>query len=71
MLRRIFFGFLWAIPAYLIGAFGGGYLVYVVSANQHDREMEAAMTGTFYIGPLLAFIAFFVGAARAGSRAYD
>jgi hypothetical protein len=65
MLRRILMGLLWAVPGYLAGAFGGGYLVSVMSANQHDRSLEAAMTGAFFFGPLAALVAFIVGAVRA------
>jgi len=48
-----------------VGAFGGGYGIYLLSANQHDRSMEASMTGAFVLGPLVAIVAFMVGAARA------
>ena len=68
MLRRFLIGLLWAVPGYLVGAFGGGYLLYAVSANQHDRSVEAAMTGAFVLGPLCAIIAFVVGAVRAKAR---
>jgi hypothetical protein len=68
MMRRIGFGLLWAIPSYLTGAFGGGYLIDVLSSNQHDRSVEAAMTGAFVLGPLGAVIGFVVGAVRARPR---
>jgi hypothetical protein len=68
MWRRIGFGFLWAVPAYFVGAIGGGYLVYALSANRHDLEIEAVMTGAFAIGPLLACIGFVIGAMRGGRR---
>jgi hypothetical protein len=69
MLRRLLLGLRWALPAYLLGAFGGGYLVYLTSANQHDRSVEASMTGAFVLGPVAAVIGFLVGALRAkGSR---
>jgi len=67
--RRIGFGVLWAIPAYLVGAIGGGSLVYALTANRHDRSMEAVMTGAFVLGPLVAVVAFLVGAARARTPA--
>lgn len=35
MLKRILLGLLWAVPGYLVGAVGGGYLVYALSANQY------------------------------------
>ena len=56
MLRRVGFGVLWAIPAYLVGAFGGGFLVSLLSSNTHDRSVEAAMTGAFVFGPLTGLI---------------
>ena len=71
MLRRFGFGVLWAVPAYLVGAFGGGYLVSLLSSNTHDRSMEAAMTGAFVLGPLSAFAGFVVGAIRAAPAGID
>ena len=65
MLRRVGFGVLWAIPAYLVGAFGGGFLVSLLSSNTHDRSVEAVMTGAFVLGPLTGLIGFIVGAVRA------
>ena len=69
MLRRILMGLLWAVPGYLVGAFGGGYLLYALSSNQHDRSVEAAMTGAFVLGPLAALVAFIAGAVRGGRPA--
>jgi hypothetical protein len=68
MLRRIGFGLLWMIPSYLVGAFGGGYLIDVLSSNQHDGSVEAAMTGAFVLGPMAAIVGFVVGAVRARPR---
>ena len=62
-------GVLWAIPAYLAGAFGGGYLVSLLSSNTHDRSVEAAMTGAFVLGPLAGLVGFVVGAVRAAPPA--
>lgn len=45
-----------AIGGYLAGAFGGGWLVSVLSSNPHDRSLEAAMTGAFVLGPLGAAV---------------
>jgi uncharacterized membrane protein YeaQ/YmgE (transglycosylase-associated protein family) len=64
MLRRIGIGLLVAIVAYLIGAFGGGYLLTLLSSNTHDKEMEAAMTGAFVFGPLAGIVGFVVGLRR-------
>ena len=41
---------------YAVGLFGGIGLVYMLSSNQHDRSMEAAMTGAFVVGPLTALL---------------
>ena len=41
---------------YVVGLFGGIGLVYLLSSNQHDRSMEAAMTGAFVVGPLTALL---------------
>ena len=64
MLRSLAFGFAWALAGYLIGAFGGGWLVTRFSSNMHDRSTEAAMTGAFVYGPALALIAFIAGFMR-------
>ena len=66
-MRRVLFGFLYAVPAYLLGAFGGGYAVSLLSSNQHDRSVEAAMTGAFVLGPLAAVIGFVIGVMRGSS----
>jgi len=55
----------WPVSAYLVGAFGDGYLLSPLSSNTHDRSMEAAMTGAFVLGSLSAFVGFVVGAIRA------
>ena len=67
-MRRLVRGFLWAVPAYFVGAFGGGYLVSVLSSNTHDRSLEAAMTGAFLWGPAAGLIGFVVGAMRTKDR---
>ena len=43
-----------------MGSFGGMILVETFSSNLHDRSIEAAMTGAFVIGPLLAAVAVIV-----------
>ena len=64
MLRRVGIGVLWAVPAYLVGAFGGGFLISLLSSNTHDRSVEAAMTGAFVLGPLAGLIGFVAGVVR-------
>jgi hypothetical protein len=66
MLRRVGFGVLWGFVGYLCGAFGGGWLVSQMSSNTFDRDVEAAMTGAFVIGPLVGILGFVIGAWRAG-----
>jgi hypothetical protein len=65
MPRRIGLSFLAAIGGYLLGAFGGGFLVSIFSSNQ-DRSVEGAMTGAFFLGPLVACIAFIIVMVRTG-----
>jgi hypothetical protein len=47
-----------AVVGYIVGLFGGMGLVSLLSSNTFDRSMEAAMTGAFVIGPLVAVLAF-------------
>jgi hypothetical protein len=54
------FALLAAIGGYCVGLFGGMGLIELFSANQHDKSMEAAMTGAFVIGPLMAILAVIV-----------
>lgn len=60
MLKRFILALVLAIPFYLAGAFGGGMLVYQLSSNSHDRDMEAAMTGAFALGPAAALVGILV-----------
>jgi len=53
---------------YVLGAFGGGFLITMLSSNTHDRSVEAAMTGAFVTGPLTAAVGFIVGFARLKQR---
>ena len=56
------------IGGYLVGALLGYALVSNLSGNSHDRDVEAAMTAAFVIGPLCALAASIAGAAL-GKRA--
>lgn len=56
-----------AIGGYLIGLFCGMFLIEAFSSNRHDQSVEAAMTGAFVIGPLMAVTAvIMVLVVRAG-----
>lgn len=65
MLRAILLGLAGAVAGYLIGAVGGALLINLLSSNTHDRSVEAAMTGAFVTGPLLALVGCVLGALRA------
>lgn len=45
---------------YAGGVVIGMILINLVSTNQHDRGAEAAMTGFFFSGPLVALLAVIV-----------
>jgi hypothetical protein len=68
MLRRLLIALACAIAGYMLGAFGGGFLIDVLSSNRHDRGMEAAMSGAFVFGPVVAVIGFIVGLVVAKPR---
>jgi uncharacterized membrane protein YeaQ/YmgE (transglycosylase-associated protein family) len=65
VLKRIGLSFLAAIVGYLVGAFGGGWLIGTFSSSS-DRSTEAAMTGAFVCGPLVACVAFIVALVITG-----
>jgi hypothetical protein len=67
--RRIAVGLVWAVGACVVGAFAGGWLIATFSSNVHDRDVEAAMTGAFVIGPIAGIVGFVIGVVRAGRRA--
>lgn len=45
-----------AILGYIVGLFGTMAAIELVSSNTHDKSMEAAMTGAFVGGPLIALL---------------
>jgi hypothetical protein len=47
-----------AVLGYVVGVVGGMLLINAFSSNSFDRSMEAAMTGAFVTGPLLALVSF-------------
>jgi len=58
-----------AIAGYVLGAVVGYVLVLAFSGNVHDPELEAAMTGAFVAGPLLALMGAAWGLLRGGRAA--
>lgn len=54
--KRLLLSFGLGLVGYVVGLFGGLGLVSLLSSNQHDRSMEAAMTGAFVVGPLTALL---------------
>lgn len=49
-----------AILGYIVGLFGTMAAIELFSSNQHDKSMEAAMTGAFVGGPLIAMLSVVV-----------
>ncbi len=70
-MRRFVFGLFGAILGYVVGAFGGGFAISVLSSNHYDVSVEAAMTGAFVIGPLGALIGLVIGVVRGSPRKSD
>lgn len=66
MARRFAIALVWAAAGYLVGAFGGGYAISVLSSNTHDGSVEAAMSGAFVTGPIGAVMGALLGAVRGG-----
>jgi hypothetical protein len=64
LLRAIGFG----IAGYVAGGVLGYMLVMGLSQNQHDIEVEAAMTGAFVVGPLVGLAGAIVGFVRRPGR---
>lgn len=60
-MKSVFFSILCAVAAYFVGLFACVLLVPMLSQNRHDVQLEAAMTGAFVVGPLVAILSF-VGA---------
>ena len=68
-MRRIGIGLLSGAGGYLSGAVAGYLLVWTFSGNVHDRELEAAMTGAYIVGPAVAVVALALALALGGRRA--
>ena len=63
-------GVLAALGGYIIGMLGGMFLIEAFSSNRHDRSVEAAMTGAFVVGPLMAVVAVIVLLVIRAQRAH-
>lgn len=63
-------GVLAALGGYIIGMLGGMFLIEAFSSNRHDRSVEAAMTGAFVVGPLMAVMAVIVVLVIRAQRAH-
>lgn len=53
-------GLLAAILGYVVGLFGTMAVIEMFSSNTHDKSLEAAMTGSFVGGPVIAIVAVVV-----------
>ena len=49
-----------AILGYIVGLFGTMAAIEIFASNTHDKSMEAAMTGAFVGGPLMAVVSVIV-----------
>ncbi len=65
-MRRLALALACGAGGYVAGGILGYALVMALSGNTHDRDLEAAMTGGFVVGPLVALIAALGGALRGG-----
>jgi F0F1-type ATP synthase membrane subunit c/vacuolar-type H+-ATPase subunit K len=66
--KRFAISLLYAITGYVAAALVGYFLVQWLSANSHDRSVEAAMTSVFVLGPAGAILGFIVGMIRHRER---
>jgi hypothetical protein len=67
--RQLVIGLTCAILGYVLGGVGGGWLISMMSSNTHDLSVEAAMTGAFVTGPIVAIAAFVFGFVRGKAKA--
>ena len=65
-MRRALTGLVYGVVGYAVAAPLGYVLVDRLSANSHDRSVEAAMTAIFLVGPLGALFGLIVGVIRPG-----
>jgi hypothetical protein len=65
MWKRVLVGFVCMVAGYFIGLFGCLLLLPYLTSNAHDAGVEAAMTGAFVIGPIVALVGGILGAVLA------
>ena len=70
-MRRFGIGLLWGIAGYILVAVASYFLVLQFSPNQHDRDLEAAMTSVFFFGPVGGIAAFVFGLIQGGKPRAD
>ena len=61
-MQRVVMAIVFGLGGYVIGGVLGYAFVSNVSDNVHDRDVEAAMTSAFVIGPVCALAAGVCGA---------
>jgi hypothetical protein len=64
IMQRIAIVLLVGLACYIAGGLLGYTLVMRLSSNVHDRAMEAAISGAFFVGPLAALIGALVAFSR-------
>jgi hypothetical protein len=70
-MKRFGLGLFFALGGYLMAAAAGYFLIGQFSSNTHDRDLEAAMTSAFVLGPLGAAAGFVAGLVRGGRKTGD
>jgi len=51
-LKRFAIALLCGIGGYIVVAVASYFLIFELSSNRHDRDVEAAMTSVFFFGPM-------------------
>ncbi|HEV2098294.1 MAG TPA: hypothetical protein VGR45_05140 [Stellaceae bacterium] len=67
-MRRFLIALAGVPVGYLVFAFAGYWAIESFSTNMSDRDLEAAMTSMFAIGPVGAIIGFITGLILGGPR---
>jgi hypothetical protein len=69
VIKRLFLAAVIGAVCYAAAAALGGFLISQFSSNTHDRDVEAAMTAIFVLGPMGGLIGFGVAFAKLADRA--